>query len=176
MKHCLILLIILLATIPTQAQRKIDLAEIQFTENAKTLLKGVSFNTRVRDNHTVYYVISNKKYFSYAGVPIEAEIEIGTQNNIVFSCYMRTDKTVITNRLLQALLAKYHQPTKKVRDDKYGKAYYWETPARFVQFMAGKTGTTNVQDFSFIHIATRQDIQTGIDPDFKHVYDLFKAY
>lgn len=166
----------ILSCTPAWAQRKIDLSNIEFTENAKVLLKGISFTKRERDNHRVYYVMSNKKAFTYAGIPIEAEIEIGAQNNIVFSCYIRTDKTVITNRLQQALLAKYRQPTKKIRDDENARAYYWQTPTLFIQFMSGKRGTVNVQSFSFIHIAPLKALQTGADPDFKHVYDLFKAF
>ena len=172
----LFLSLVLLSCTPARAQRKIDLARIQFTESPKILLKGISFTKRERDNHRVYYVISNKKAFTYAGIPIEAEIEIGAQNNIVFSCYIRTDKTVTTNRLQQALLVKYYQPTKKVRDDENVRAYYWQTPTLFVQFMSGKTGTLNAQHFSFIHIAPLRALQAGADPDFKHVYDLFKAF
>lgn len=175
MKYCFFLLLITIFGIsPTLAQGKTDLSAIEFTENPKALLKGIRFTTRKRDNNVVYYIIGNKKPFTYAGIPIEAEMEIGAQNNVVFSYYIRTDKTLITNRLLQALLAKYHQPTTKVRDDKYGKAYYWQTPTLFVQFMSGKTGTTIVQDFSFIHIITLKSLNA--DPYFKHVYDLFKAY
>jgi hypothetical protein len=165
-----------LSCIPARAQQKIDLANIQFTENVKALLKGISYTKRERDNHRVYYVISNKKAFTYAGIPIDAGIELGAQNNIVFSCYINTDKTVTTNRLQTALLAKYRQPTKKVRDDENGKAYYWQTPTLFVQFMTGKIGISNIQFSSFIHIAPLRAFQTGADPDFKHVYDLVKAF
>jgi hypothetical protein len=74
------------------------------------------------------------------------------------------------------LLAKYQQPTKKIRDNADVKAYYWQTPTLFVQFMSGKAGYPNVRFTSFVHIATLKALNSGIDPDFKHVYDLFKAY
>jgi hypothetical protein len=178
MKHCfLILLLIIWGTTPARAQKTIDLANLQFTENVQTLLKGVHFNIRKRDHQTVYYIITDKKRFTYAGLPINTDLEIGAQNNIVFSCYLGAGNTAGTNKLLQALLAKYRQPTKKVKDNADTKAYYWQTPTLFVQYMSGKNGYADNTYFTcFVHIASFRGFNAGADPDFKHVFDLFKAF
>lgn len=176
-KHCwLILLLIVLSITQARAQRKIDLADFQFTENVKTLLKGIPFEKWKIDERTVYSAVNHKNAFNYAGIPVEPKVKLYAQNNVVFSFEIDAGKTETTNRLLKALLAKYHQPTKKVKDNADVKAYYWQTPTLFVQFMSGKAGYPDVRFTSFVHIATLKALNAGVDPDFKHVYDLFKAY
>lgn len=174
---CLLLLITIWSVTGTQAQKKTDLADIKFNENAGTILKGVSLQKRDRPNEAIYYTINNKRKFSYAGIALPYEVEIGTQRNIICSYYITLGKTVITKQVLQALLTKYHQPTKKIRDNENAKAYYWQTPTLFIQFMADWNGRPDKGYFTgFAHIATLKSLNAGFDPDFKHVYDLFKEF
>jgi hypothetical protein len=176
-KHCgLSLLLIILNITYAQAQRKTDLADLQFTENVTTLLKGIPFEKWKIDERTMYNAVNHKNTFNYAGIPIEPKVKLYAQNSVIFSFDIESGKTETTNRLLKALLAKYHQPTKKIRDNADVKAYYWQTPTLFVQFMSGKAGYPDVRITSFVHVATLKALNAGIDPDFKHVYDLFKSY
>lgn len=172
----ILLLIMALGTSTALAQRKTDLANIQFTENVQTLLKRIQFEKWIIEKKTVYDVVNKNNIITYSGISVDPKVQLCAQNNIIFSYYIAAEKTAITNRLLQALLVKYHQPTTKVKDNADAKAYYWQTPTLFIQFMSGKAGYDDIQHTCFIHVATLKALNAGADPDFKHVYDLFKAY
>src|SRR6187402_805456 len=110
-KSCLLMGLILFTT-SLWAQKMVDLHTIKFTENPEVLLKGIPYIKGAEEKVTTYDV--KQKYCSYQGVLMEGSVTIDAFNRQVISYQAVTNLTATTNRVIKAVEATYHQPTKKL--------------------------------------------------------------
>jgi hypothetical protein len=160
------------------AQKKVDLSAIQFNENPDALLKGIPYD-KISEKGADHYEIKNSKNCPYYGAVMEESVIIGAFNHQVISYSAITNLTANTNRVLNAILATYHQPTKKLATNGDTRAWYWQTPTLFIQLMTTEVGfhdKRSKQVACTVKIVTLNGLKTGAEPDLAVVYKVFSTY
>ncbi|MET3980957.1 hypothetical protein ABIB62_004093 [Mucilaginibacter sp. UYP25] len=154
--------------------QKVDLNHLIFNENPEVLLKSIVHEKIPRDGGLIDYRVKNTTDCLFEGTNMEEEVRITGAGGAITSYYAGTQLTATTKKVLKTLLAKYHQPTKKITDNGDTRAYYWITPEVYIRFMSGETfsPTLGRQNFSFIEMASMKSINAKLDPEINRLYML----
>lgn len=173
-----LLIAFIFLSINVLAQKKADLSAITFNENPDALLKGIAYE-KATEGKTTYYDISNTRSFTYQGIIMEASVTIDAFQHQVISYSAESNLTATTNRLIKAVVSMYHQPTKKITNNGDTRAWYWQTPALFIQLMTTEVGFHDKRGKQIsckLKMITLKALKSGAEPDFLELYKVFSTY